>query len=109
MPNPPRTTTAGQVFNDLLNRARREGRNTDELLVFYALERFLSRLSASQFASQFILKGGLLLAAFNARRPTRDADLLAYIDNTQEHVLDCVGHCVRRPATRRPCNGITLV
>ena len=42
-PDPSRTTTAGRVFNDLRNRARRDGRSTDELLVFYVLERFLYR------------------------------------------------------------------
>ena len=50
-------------------------RPTDELLQIYGLEGFLDRLVQSQHASQFVLKGGVLLAAFNARRPTRDVDL----------------------------------
>lgn len=91
MPNPQRDTTAGRVFNDLRNKARREGRNTDELLIFYALERFLYRLSRSTFSDQLVLKGGLLLATFDARRATRDADLLAYLDGEQQYVLDCIG------------------
>jgi hypothetical protein len=76
-PNPSRASTAGQVFNDLRNLARRQGRSTDELLIFYVLERFLFRVSRSPYADRLILKGGLLLAAFDARRSTRDADLLA--------------------------------
>jgi predicted nucleotidyltransferase component of viral defense system len=76
-PNPNRATTAGQVFNDLRNMARREGRSTDELLVFYVLERFLYRLSRSPHADRLALKGGMLLAVLDARRSTRDADLLA--------------------------------
>lgn len=76
-PNPTRDTTAGQVFNDLRNLARRQGRSTDELLIFYVLERFLFRVSRSPYADRLVLKGGLLLAAFDARRSTRDADLLA--------------------------------
>jgi predicted nucleotidyltransferase component of viral defense system len=76
-PNPSRATTAGRVFNDLRNMARREGRSTDELLVLYVLERFLRRLSRSPYADRLVLKGGMLLAVLDARRTTRDADLLA--------------------------------
>lgn len=43
----------------------------------YVLECFLSRMTQSRFADQFVLKGGVLLAAFGQRRPTRDIDLLA--------------------------------
>jgi hypothetical protein len=39
MATPPRTTTAGRVFNDLRNVARKQHRGTDELLVLYVLER----------------------------------------------------------------------
>ncbi len=90
MSNPPRTTTAGQVFNDLRNKARREGRNTQELMIFYILERFLYRLSISTYRAQFILKGGLLLAVLDARRPTRDGDLLAYLHYDKVAVVECI-------------------
>ncbi len=73
---PPRDTTAGRVFNDLRNLARRQARNTEELLVAYTLERWLYRLSISAYADIFLLKGEMLLAALGARRATRDADLL---------------------------------
>jgi hypothetical protein len=36
-----------------------------------------ARLAASPHANTFVLKGGLLLAVFDARRSTADADLLA--------------------------------
>jgi hypothetical protein len=49
-PNQSRGTTAGRVFNDLRNMARCEGRSTDELLVFYVVERFLHRVSRSPYA-----------------------------------------------------------
>lgn len=65
-PNPSRATTAGRVFNDLRNMARREGRSTDELLVLYVLERFLHRLSRSSYADRLVLKGGMLLAVLDA-------------------------------------------
>lgn len=76
MSGPTRQTTAGRVYLDLRQRARAEGRGTDELLVLYVLERFLYRLSISDHRHRLVLKGGMLLAAFEERRPTRDVDLL---------------------------------
>ncbi|MEV3927902.1 MULTISPECIES: nucleotidyl transferase AbiEii/AbiGii toxin family protein [unclassified Streptomyces] len=77
MTNPTRGTTAGRVYNDLRNLARRNNRSTDEIMVEYVLERFLYRLAASPLGQEhFVLKGGLLLAQFGARRMTRDIDIL---------------------------------
>jgi predicted nucleotidyltransferase component of viral defense system len=77
MPSPTRDTPAGRVYNDLRNLARRTGRSTDEVMVEYVLERFLYRLSVSPLGREhFVLKGGLLLAQFGARRTTRDIDIL---------------------------------
>ncbi len=45
--------------------------------MLYILERFLYRLSISDYRSRLVLKGGMLLAAFDERRPTADVDLLA--------------------------------
>jgi hypothetical protein len=59
-----RATPAGRAYLDLQNRARREGRGTQEYLTAYVVERWLARLSRSSYASQFVLKGGVLLAAF---------------------------------------------
>ncbi len=58
------------------------------LLALYALEGFLARLAASPEADLLVLKGGLLLAAFGARRPTRDVDLQAHdVSNDVASVL----------------------
>ena len=43
----------------------------------YVVERWLARLSISAYVIDFVLKGGMLLAAFGNRRPTVDADALA--------------------------------
>lgn len=77
MSRPSRDSAGGRAYLDLQARARREGRPTDELLVLYVLERFLYRLSTSSHRSQLVLKGGMLLGAFDERRPTADVDLLA--------------------------------
>jgi hypothetical protein len=57
--------------------AREQGRDTQELLVLYALEGSLARLVASGHGDRFVVKGGMLLAAFGQRRPTRDLDVHA--------------------------------
>lgn len=91
-----RTSTAGARYLDLQREARRTDRPTDELIQLYALECFLDRLSRSEFANKFVLKGGVLLAALDARRPTRDIDLAAYaLRNTQSEVLDLIQKIAR--------------
>jgi hypothetical protein len=97
MATPPRATVAGRVFNDLRNAAARQGRGTDELLVMYVLERWLYRASISDDRERFILKGGLLLAALDARRPTRDGDLLAAMDRDETYVVSRVSSIAAVP------------
>lgn len=77
MSRPTRSTAAGRAYLDLQRRARAEGRPTQELLTLYVVERWLARLAHSPYAEQFVLKGGILLAVFDARRPTADVDALA--------------------------------
>ena len=84
-------TTAGRKYLELQREARRTGRPTDELIQLYALECFLDRLAHSEYVQNFVLKGGVLLAALNARRPTRDIDFAARaIDNDTDAVLRVV-------------------
>jgi len=77
MSRPTRESAAGRAYLDLQNQARRQNRGTQELLTMYIVERWLSRMSRSPYAEDFILKGGMLLASFGTRRPTVDADALA--------------------------------
>jgi hypothetical protein len=46
------------VRQRLLNRSRAEDRPFQELLQYFAMERFLYRLAKSPYADRFILKGG---------------------------------------------------
>ena len=86
-----RSSVAGSRYLDLQRKARTTGRPTDELIQLYALECFLDRLTRSAFAKNFVLKGGVLLAALNARRPTRDIDFAASaIKATETEVLAAV-------------------
>jgi hypothetical protein len=72
-----RGTPAGDAYLDLKSLAKLTGRNTQELLQLYVLEGFLAQLAASEVRDEFVLKGGVLLAAFETRRPTKDVDLAA--------------------------------
>jgi predicted nucleotidyltransferase component of viral defense system len=97
--------TPQEVYRALQRRARREGRGTQELFEFYLLERFLYRLSVSRYRDRFVLKGGLLLTILGARRPTRDADVLARgVAGDEESLLAVVGEIASIPAD----DGITF-
>jgi predicted nucleotidyltransferase component of viral defense system len=85
---PTRASTAGRAYLDLRELARENHRPVDELLQLYVLEAFLARLTSSQFTEHLVLKGGVLLAAFDERRPTRDIDLQAQaLENNTETIL----------------------
>ena len=91
MSPPTRGTTAGAAYLDLQNQARRTHRPTQELLQLYVLEGFRARLAASDVRERFILKGGVLLAAFDTRRATGDVDLAALqVANDTATVLELV-------------------
>lgn len=76
------------VRQRLLNRSRLENRPFQELLQYFAMERFLYRLSQSNFADRFVLKGALLLTAWRApmSRPTIDIDLAGRTSNELDHI-----------------------
>jgi Nucleotidyl transferase AbiEii toxin, Type IV TA system len=56
-------------------------------MVVYVLERFLARLEVSGYSDRFVLKGGMLLAAWDARRATVDADFLVRNLNLDEDAV----------------------
>lgn len=62
----------------LLNHARQNGLDFNALLIRFAMERFLFRLSVSPYKESFYLKGAMLFVLWenDAHRPTKDLDLL---------------------------------
>ncbi len=74
---PTHADLAGSRYLALQRLARAQKRTTAELLQLYVLESFLRRLVRSQHDHTLVLKGGMLLAAFDLRRATRDVDVLA--------------------------------
>lgn len=69
--------------------AKRKGQVFDILLTRYTLERFLYRLSRSEFAGRFVLKGAMLMTTWfdDPHRPTRDLDLLGFGDSAADPML----------------------
>ena len=66
----------------LQNIAGETGRPFSEVLQYYAMERFLYRLSRSEYADQFVLKGALMFTVWNLpeRRATLDMDFMARVN-----------------------------
>ena len=97
---------AASVRARLLNIAKSEGSNFNQLLVRYALERFLYRLSQSAHADRFLLKGALLFTLWYdmPHRPTRDADLLGFGPSD----LQSIGQTFRDIASITVDDGITF-
>ena len=91
------TNVAASVRDRLLNRARAENRPFNELLQYYVIERFLYRLSRSQHASHFVLKGALMIQVWGGHlgRSTKDIDLLGRSDNAVESVEAAIRDCLQ--------------
>jgi Nucleotidyl transferase AbiEii toxin, Type IV TA system len=85
------------VFRRIQSAARstaaktRSSAPTQEYLIRHTLESFLDRLTRTSHVGDFVLKGGILLAAYGVRRPTKDADSNAVnADVTAEHLAQVV-------------------
>jgi predicted nucleotidyltransferase component of viral defense system len=74
------------VKQRLLNIARAQGQVFDVVLVRFALERLLYRLSISEYRDRFILKGGMLVTMWvdDDNRVTRDCDFLGRGDSSED-------------------------
>ena len=76
----------------LLNISRKKGQSFQELVQYFAMFRFLYRISISDVSSRFILKGAMLLHAQDIAqaRSTFDIDLLGQIVNSTEAITKAV-------------------
>ena len=83
------TNLAASVHQRLLNRAKETGQSFNHLLQHFAMERFLYRLSKSEHADSFVLKGALMLAVWRIpqSRPTLDIDLLGRGSNDPDEMV----------------------
>jgi predicted nucleotidyltransferase component of viral defense system len=87
---------AASIHARLANEAKNLRRPFGEVLQYYGIERFLYRLSKTQYAYSFILKGGLVFYCWNIplRRPTKDIDFLGVLpglfDNRKEFIQQVI-------------------
>ncbi|MBN2560497.1 MAG: nucleotidyl transferase AbiEii/AbiGii toxin family protein [Phycisphaerae bacterium] len=90
---------AASVHRRLLNVARQTNRPFNDLLQYYADERWLYRLSQSQYSDRFILKGALMLLVWDTpvMRPTRDIDLLGRVSNDLESIRSAIAEVCQAP------------
>ena len=90
---------AASVRQRLLNKARAENRPFDELLQYYAMERFLYRLSKSEHKDKFILKGAMMLRVWDVSmtRPTKDIDFLGITSNDISNIMGLLKDICRVP------------
>jgi hypothetical protein len=87
---------AASVHARLLMRAKAEGRPFDEVLTYYAIERFLYRLSRTAHRDRFVLKGALMLPLWGMAiaRATRDIDFLGRGALTTDELASVIADCV---------------
>lgn len=83
---------AASVSARLTNYALEQGYTYQEVLQYYAIERFLYRLAQSKYGDTFVLKGGVAFFAwrFPLRRATRDIDLHGRRPDTIERLESIV-------------------
>ena len=98
MTNPRPRNIAVSIHQRLLDKSKESARPFNEISQYYAIERFLYRLSRSPHARKFILKGALMLLVWNARvsRSTMDIDMLGRMKNNPEAVLDMIRDICRQ-------------
>jgi len=79
----PKKNLGESIRQRLKNLSDQRNRPFDEILRYYAMERFLYRLSISPHAKKFFLKGVLMLKVWDSldHRATMDIDLLARTSN----------------------------
>lgn len=79
---------AASVHAKLLSRARETKDELQLVLMRYGLERLLYRLSESEYAGEFVVKGAMLFLVWTGEpyRATKDLDLLALKSASLEHL-----------------------
>ncbi|MEA3422149.1 MAG: nucleotidyl transferase AbiEii/AbiGii toxin family protein [Acidobacteriota bacterium] len=84
------SNVAASVRQRLLNIIRDTGDDPNLVWTRYATERFLYRLSISEYAGDFILKGAMLFMVWTGKtyRPTMDMDFLGHGDNSSERLAE---------------------
>jgi predicted nucleotidyltransferase component of viral defense system len=96
------TDISASVKQRLLNLQRTTGEPFDLVLLRYTNERFLYRLTKSRFADLFVLKGAMLLVHWidKPHRPTRDVDMLGFIENSADAISAAIKEILATPVQK---------
>ncbi len=88
-----------EIRRQLKARAAELGLDFQQAVLYYAMERFLFRLSQTQWSHRLVVKGAVMLRVWDAAvaRPTRDIDFLGRVDNTPQAIRDIVAECLAVP------------
>ena len=81
-------TTARKLKDLIRNLSKKKSADAQILMRNYMMERFLERISLSEYKNQFILKGGMLVAAMVGLDARATMDLDATIKGTNVSVED---------------------
>ena len=94
------TNIAASVLARLLTLSKDRKEDYQLLLLRYADERLLHRISVSSHASLFVLKGATLFTLWTGRahRATRDIDRLGFGESTESHILNVFTDVLTQPA-----------
>jgi len=95
------------ILSRLRNQSDELNRPFAEILQYYAIERFLYRLSKTKYANKFVLKGGLLFYVWSLplRRATRDIDFRGYVSSSREALIKIMNEVIAQSA---PEDGIVF-
>ena len=81
-------TTARQLKDLIRNLSKKKSADAQILMRNYMMERFLERISLSEYKDQFILKGGMLVAAMVGLDARATMDMDATIKGTNVSMTD---------------------
>lgn len=107
MKGKPRNLPAS-VRQRLMILARKQNEDFQLVLTRFVIERFLYRLSQSEYKAEFVLKGAMLFRLWTDQiyRPTRDVDLLGKGDHSVERLARVIQNVC---ATTVPDDGLEFV
>lgn len=97
MTNPVKNMGAS-IRQKLKNKSKELNIPFDQALQRYGIERFLLRLSESEYREKFILKGGQMLLVWNDKpmRPTMDVDFMGITENSLDNLKNIMLHLCRQ-------------
>lgn len=77
----PKKNLGESIRQRLKNLSDQRNRPFDEILRYYAMERFLYRLSISSHAKKFFLKGGLMLKVWDSLDHRATIDIVKHLSS----------------------------